>query len=60
MACFLSTFSIHLHNQEVINLKTFVAQGFDFQTTNYDMINKYTIYNFNHKYAKMNIKNYCF
>ncbi len=54
-----STSSIHSHDQEIVNLKTLFAQGFDFQRTDRDMINQYTTYKFNHEYAKMNVEDYC-
>ncbi len=53
-----STSSVHSYDQEVVNLKTLLAQGFDFQTTDRDMINQYTIYKFNHEYAEMNVEDY--
>ncbi len=59
MAGPLSTSSIHLHDQEVVNLKTLFAQGFNFQTTHRDMINQYTIYKFNHEYVEINVEDYC-
>lgn len=58
MANLLSISSFHLHDQQVINLKTFFVQKFDFQKTGYNMINQYIIYEFNHEYAKMNVKDY--
>ena len=60
MASFLNTSSVHLYDQDVVNLKTLFTQGFDFQTTNCDIINQYTIYKFNHEYAEINVEDYCF
>ena len=59
MADLSNTSSVHLYNQEVVNLKTLFAQRFDFQTTNRDIINQYRIYKFNHEYAEMNAEDYC-
>lgn len=43
MVSLLSTSSIYLYNQEVVNLNTLFAQGFaqgfDFQITDHDKIN---------------------
>ena len=59
MASCLSTSSVHLQDQAVVNLKTLFAKEFNFQTIDHDMINQYTIYKFNHEYAEMNIEDYC-
>ena len=45
------------HDYEAADLKILFAQGFDFQTTDHDMINKYAIHKFN-LYAAANDEDY--
>lgn len=63
MSCALSILSIfsHVlsHNYEAIDVKTFFAQGFNIQTTDRDLSNKWVIYRF-HKYGVSNAKDYDF
>ena len=51
MACPSSILSAHSHvpshDYEAADLKAFFAHGFDFQTTDQEMINKYAIHEFN-------------
>lgn len=54
---FQSVMSAFLHNYNTINQKNFFVQGFNFETMDRNIINKYVIYKFN-KYIAANTKHF--
>ena len=57
MADFSSTSSAPLHDSETANLKIFLDNSTDIETTDHDTLNKYAIHKFN-EYAAANTKDY--